>query len=92
MKAIDAIEEMYLTEEDLAKLLNVDSKRIRDLRSHHITGKAKFIDHIKPSGKQRLYHIENVIQFLKDCPVYFFGSNKNEEPELESGTFSQKIK
>jgi len=78
MRAIDTIKEMYVTEDELAELLNVDTKRIRDLRSHHNTGKAKFIDHIKPSGKQRLYHIKDVMNFLKDCPICSFGSNKNE--------------
>ena len=83
MKAIDIITEQYVTEDELAELLNVDAKRIRDLRSHHNTGRAKFIDHIKPSGKQRLYHIKDVIQFLKDCPICSFGSNKNEKEDHE---------
>jgi len=81
MKAIDTIKEMYVTEKELADLLNVDSKRIRDLRSHHNTGRAEFINHIKPSGKQRLYRIEDVVQFLKDCPICSFGSNKNEHQD-----------
>jgi len=82
MKAIDIIMEQYVTEDELAELLNVDSKRIRDLRSHHVTGRAKFIDHIKPSGKQRLYQLNNVLQYLSVCPVCSFGSNKNGESQV----------
>ena len=88
MKAIDLIKEIYVTEDELAELLNVDSKRIRDLRSNHITGKVEFINHIKPSGKQRLYHINDVKHFLETCLIYSFGGNKNKESELESDIFS----
>ncbi len=78
MRAIDKIRELYVTEEELAELLNVDSKRIRDLRSHHNTGKEKFIDHIKPSGKSRLYPIEAVMEYLNDLPVVEFERSEKE--------------
>ena len=77
MKAIDQIREMYVTEDELAELLNVDAKRIRDLRSHHNTGKEEFINHIKPSGKCRLYPIAEVLFYLDDLPMVIFGHSKN---------------
>ena len=74
MKAIDVIKELYVTEAELADLLNVDAKRIRDLRSNHVTGKHKFIDHIKPTSKSVLYPVENVIEYLKNSTFYSFGN------------------
>jgi hypothetical protein len=76
MRAIDQIRELYVTEEELADLLNVDTKRIRDLRSNHNTGKEKFIDHIKPSGKCRLYPISAVMDYLDSLPVIEFKHNE----------------
>ena len=83
MRAIDKIREVYVTEEELADLLNVDSKRIRDLRSHHNTGKEEFIDHIKPSGKSRLYPIEAVVKYLNNLPMVKF---KRSEKESEKSS------
>ena len=73
-KAIDMIKELYVTEAELADLLNVNLDRIRDLRSGHLTGRKKFIDHIKPTSKSVLYPIENVIEYLKNSTFYSFGS------------------
>ena len=76
MRAIDRIRDMYITENELAELLNVDTKRIRDLRSFHVTGKEEFIDHIKPSGKCRLYHFEDVLKYLQKCEIQVFAGTK----------------
>ena len=73
MRAIDKIREQYITKIELAELLNIDAKRIRDLRSHHVTGKLQFIDHIKPSGRCRLYKYEDVLAWLKNHDVCSFG-------------------
>lgn len=72
-KAIDMIREQYITEHELSELLGVDSKRIRDLRSFHVNGKTRFIDHIKPSGRCQLYRYEDVLSFLKSQPICSFG-------------------
>ena len=79
MKAIDVIREIYITENELASFLEIDPKRLRDLRSFHTQGKEKFIDFIKPSGKQVLYALEDVIEYLKNCPRLFFGVNENKD-------------
>lgn len=73
MKAIDKLKEIYITEGELAELLNVDTKRIRDLRSHHINGKRGFIDHIKPTSKCILYHVDSVTEYLKSQHIFSFG-------------------
>ena len=73
-KAIDKIKEQYITEPELAVLLSVDSKRIRDLRSYHVTGKQRFIDHIKPTGRCRLYKYEDVLKWLQELEVCSFGT------------------
>jgi len=72
-KAIDKIKEEFITEGELAEFLNVDTKRVRDLRSNHITGKHKFINHIKPTSKCILYHIDDVMGYLENRPISFFG-------------------
>ena len=77
MKAIDVVREMYITENELVSLLKVDPKRLRDLRSHHTQGKEQFINFIKPSGKQVLYLLEDVIEYLECCPKLSFGTNKD---------------
>jgi hypothetical protein len=77
-KAIDYIKEQYVTESELIQLLMVDAKRIRDLRSNHVTGKRKFIDHIKPTSKSILYRLEDVLQYLEGQKVNSFG---NESPD-----------
>ena len=76
MKAIDQIRQSYVTEEELAELLNVDTKRIRDLRSHHVQGKHKFINHIKPSSKCVLYSIDDILGWLYCQDRCLFGIAK----------------
>ena len=76
MKGIDAIRELYITENELSELLNVDTKRIRDLRSGHTTGKREFIDHIKPTKKSVLYDLNDVLKYLENQKVYSFGKDK----------------
>ena len=75
MKAIEKIREQFVTESELAELLGVDSKRIRDLRSFHVNGKTRFIDHIKPSGRCQLYRYEDVLSFLESQEVCSFGKD-----------------
>lgn len=65
MRAIDVLKEQYLTEDELAAFFGVDSKRIRDLRSYHVNGKARFIECIKPTSKCSLYKLEDVIEYLE---------------------------
>jgi len=79
MKAIDRLREEYITEEELANFLGVDTKRIRDLRSHHLNGKFEFIDHIKPTSKCILYYLEDVLKYLHNCKDFSFGIAKEEE-------------
>ena len=56
--------------------------RIRDLRSYHVTGKQRFIDHIKPSSRNMLYRYEDVLGYLEKCEIYFFGKNKNDPDKI----------
>lgn len=65
MKAIDQLKEQYITEDELAEFLGVDTKRIRDLRSHHINGKQEFINHIKPTSKCVLYRHTDVLKYFE---------------------------
>ena len=74
MRAIDQIRELYVSEAELADLLNIDTKRLRDLRSNHITGKHKFIDHYKPTSRSILYKLEDVLNFLEKSRKFSFGS------------------
>ena len=80
MLAIDKLKEKYISEYQLAELLNVDTKRIRDLRSYHVQGKIEFINHIKPSNKSVLYRLEDVEKWLEHLTVLSFGINAN-DPE-----------
>lgn len=80
MKAIDILYEEYVTEGQLIALLQVDSKRVRDLRSHHCTGKEEFIPFIKPSTKQVLYRLKDVQAYLNRQKLHIFGiSSKDSE-------------
>ena len=83
MRAIERLREKYITEEELAELLNVDIKRLRDLRSHHLRGKSEFINHIKPSGKCVLYAYMDVVKWLKETNVCSFGMSQDESCDLE---------
>ena len=76
MNAIDTIRMQYITESELSELLNVDTKRIRDLRSSHINGKREFIDHIKPTSKSILYRIQDVFIYLENQKIYSFGKDQ----------------
>ena len=71
---------MYVTEKELAKLLDVSPERMRDLRSHHVQGKQEFIDFVKPSNKVVLYEKINVVNWLNNLKGYSFGSAK-EDPD-----------
>jgi len=79
ISALERLKEEYLTEVELAEFLNVDTKRIRDLRSHHITGKQKFINHIKPTSKCILYQYKDIIKWLNDLKECSFGINDESE-------------
>ena len=83
-KAIDRLKEQYITEDELAAFFSVDPKRIRDLRSYHLNGKKRFIEHIKPTSKCILYRYKDVMEFLerteKDSS---FGKACN-SPDLEN--------
>ena len=81
MKAIDLIKENYVNEAELAELLNVDNKRLRDLRSNHVTGRRAFINHIKPTSKSILYRVEDVLAYLSTRTIYSFGSNDNQDDD-----------
>ena len=73
MTAIEKLKEIFITEDELANLLGIDPKRIRDLRSYHMKGKQQFIDHIKPSAKCVLFHYGDVLNWLNNCDVCSFG-------------------
>jgi len=81
MNAIDTIKMQYITEAELSELLNVDTKRIRDLRSGHITGKREFIDHIKPTNKSILYKLQDVFTYLENQKVHSFGKDQKSNSE-----------
>ena len=81
MRAIDLIKENYVSEAELVELLNVDSKRLRDLRSNHVTGKRAFINHIKPTSKSILYKLEDVLEYLGTQTVCSFGSNDSQDDD-----------
>ena len=83
MKAIDSIKELYVNEEELAELLNVDTKRIRDLRSHHTTGKKEFINHIKPTSRSVLYKLNDVLAYLEIQTIHSFGKESPDESEAD---------
>ncbi len=72
MTAIEKLKETYITEAELASFLGVTEKRLRDLRSHHVQGKIEFIDHIKPTGRCKLYLYKDVLDYLNKCPKYLF--------------------
>jgi hypothetical protein len=64
-KAVDLIKAQYLTEVEVANLFGVVPERIRDLRSNHNTGKAEFIPVSSISSKEHLYHVEDVLEFIR---------------------------
>ena len=83
---LEYIKAIYITEEELAGFLGVEPTRVRDLRSHHATGKQKFINHIKPTSKITLYHRKDVLAWLENQPIISFGKNKENSGEDESET------
>ena len=78
LSAIERLKEEFLTETELADFLNVDTKRIRDLRSHHVTGKSEFIKHIKPTAKCVLYRYADVHNWLGTLDNFSFGIGKSQ--------------
>lgn len=76
------IKEYYVTEEELGQIMDVSPERLRDLRSHHVQGKQKFIDFTKLSHKRVVYHFSNVIEWLNDQPTNSFGINRD-DPDKE---------
>jgi len=81
MTFTEELQERFVTESELAKLLDVSPERMRDLRSHHVQGKQKFIDFIKPSNKVVLYEKINVTNWLNDLQDFSFGSAKEDPDE-----------
>jgi len=81
MAFTEQFKEEYVTEAELAVALGVDTKRLRDLRSHHTNGKQKFITHIKPTSKCILYRTEDVMNWLRDSKLYSFGVAKDDPDE-----------
>jgi hypothetical protein len=75
---MNTIKMQYITESELSELLNVDTKRIRDLRSNHVQGKQEFIDHIKPTSKSVLYRLQDVFKYLENQKVHSFGKDNIE--------------
>lgn len=83
--AFDIVKEKYLNENELASILNVDTKRIRDLRSHHAKGKEPFIPFIKPTSQCILFRIEDVLAYLEDQQLFSFGiSNYKPDSNVDS--------
>ena len=64
MRAIDRIYQAFITEDELAGLLKIGPKSLRDIRSKFVNGKLEFIPFIKPSSKQVLYRVEDVMAYL----------------------------
>ena len=77
ISALERLKEEYITEIELAEFLNVDTKRIRDLRSYHVTGKCKFVNHIKPTSKCILYKYEDILKWLNSFDGNSFGIGKS---------------
>ena len=91
--AYERIKEHYMTESEVADLLNIDTKRIRDLRSYHVNGRERFIDHIKPSSRCPLFKVEDVFVYLENQRKHSFGIGKLfPEDEDESQTSTSKDK
>ena len=74
MTFAEEFKEKYVTEVELALMLDVSPERMRDLRSHHINGKAEFINFRKPSNKVVLYSKIDVQNWLENLDYCSFGS------------------
>lgn len=74
MKAIDKVREQYITEDELAQFLGLTKESLRDLRSHHRTGKQEFIPFRKLSNKCIVYEIDDVMNYIFSSPVFDFKS------------------
>lgn len=82
--AADMVKELFLSESELANILGVDSKRIRDLRSNHTQGKEPFIPYIKPTARCVLFKLADVLAYLHDQKLYSFGiGNYSDESETD---------
>ena len=63
--AYDKLKEQYLTEVEVANLLGIATERVRDLRSNQNTGKQSFIPVSNVSAKCHLYHIDDILQYIR---------------------------
>ena len=87
---IDQLAELYMTEEELASLFGVAPERIRDLRSHHNTGKQKFMESHKVSAKCHLYHINDILDYIKSTRSDFKSHLKPERVTIENVDLSSR--
>ena len=62
--AVDIVKNKYMTQEELAKLLNITTERIRDLRSNHATGKAEFMVSYQPTSKAVFFDVNDVLEYI----------------------------
>lgn len=62
--AKEKIKSLFMTQHELAGLLNVTPERIRDLRSKHRKS-GGFIDSYQPTAKCVLFHVNDVLAFIK---------------------------
>ena len=69
--ALEKVKQEYLTEAELVAVLGVKMERVRDLRSNHNTGKKAFIAPHSVSAKAHLYHIDDVLAFIKSKKLGF---------------------
>ena len=70
--AYDKLKEQYLTEVEVANLLGIAPERARDLRSNQNTGKLAFIPVSNVSAKCHLYHIDDILQYIRSKKVRSF--------------------
>lgn len=61
--AREIVKEQYITQHELADLLNVTPERIRDLRSKHRKD-GDFIDSYQPTARCVLFDVKDVLKFI----------------------------
>lgn len=66
MTAKELIKQEFMDDSEFASILNITKERVRDLRSKHKTGKAKFIDSYSPSSTITYFKVEDVRKFILD--------------------------
>ena len=81
---IDTIKELYMTEEELAVFFGVTDERIRDLRSHHNTGKKEFMETHNVNAKCHLYHVDDILDYIKSTRSVFNPLLKPERVTIEN--------